>query len=182
MLLNPAAPTTSTPGLTSGRWAVRAAGSRLLLETKACGFVGVQGRFTSVAGHVDVAADPQASSIRISVATASLTSGNARRDALLDAAGLIDPEAGPYLRFRSVALRCFPSGWEVDGLLGTARGALPLRLALAEPVATEHGVRLRASGTIARSTIDALIARPGAARLLGPSATLDLTVELTSPS
>ncbi|MEJ3655205.1 YceI family protein [Actinomycetes bacterium KLBMP 9759] len=181
MLLNPAAPTASPPGLTSGRWAVRAAGSRLLLETKVCGLVGVQGRFTSVSGHVDVAADPRDSSIRISVATASLTSGNARRDALLDAAGLIDPEAGAYLRFRSVALRRVPSGWEVDGMLGTARGARPLRLALADPVATGHGMRLRASGTVERSTIDALIARPGTARLLGPSAALDLTVELASP-
>lgn len=161
-----------------GRWAVQAAGSQLLLEARVCGMVGVQGRFTAVTGQVDIAADPRASSIRIDVGIASLTTGNARRDALLTAAGLIDPDAGPVIRFRSAALGWTGAAGWVDGVVCTARDARLVRLALDAPLVDGERMRVRARGRIGRDDIDGLLARPGCARLMGPTAELDLTVEL----
>lgn len=165
--------------MATGRWAVCAAGSQVLLEAKVCGMVGVQGRFTAVSGEVEFAADPRASRIRIDVLAGSLTTGNARRDALLTAAGLIDPAAGPVIRFRSGELGWSAgSGW-VDGTLRTARGRRPIRLELDAPRSDGERMQVRARGLIRRDDIDHLLARPGCARLIGPTAELDLTVELT---
>lgn len=172
MILNDA------PPLATGRWAVCAAGSQVLLEAKVCGMVGVRGRFTAVSGEVDFAADPLASRIRIDVRADSLTTGNTRRDALLTAAGLIDPDAGPVIRFRSGELGWSAgSGW-VDGTLRTARGRRPVRLQLDPPHRDGERMQVRAHGRIGRDDIDHLLARPGCARLIGPTAALDLTVEL----
>jgi polyisoprenoid-binding protein YceI len=170
-------------GLTPGRWAVVPSRSRLALDARVLGRVGVQGRFTEMAGHLDVAADRLASRIRIAVRTASLTSGSRRLDAVLDASGLVDPSAGPAIRYRSAALH--PPGatgrWHVAGTLSTARGERPLTLELTGPPAVRGGrVRLHARGMVTRTDIAELLARPGAAGLIGATAHLDLQVELTS--
>jgi polyisoprenoid-binding protein YceI len=171
-------------GLAPGRWTVVPARSRLALDTRVFGGVGVQGRFTELAGHLDVAADPLESRIRIAVAIASLTSGSRRLDALLDASGLVDPSAGPAIRYRSSALHppTATSGWRVTGTLGTARGARPLMLELTgPPTARGDRIRLHARGAVTRADIAELLARPGAARLFGATAHLDLQVELATP-
>jgi polyisoprenoid-binding protein YceI len=170
--------------LARGRWRVDPSRTRLVLDTQVLGMVGVSGRFPHVSGHLDVAADPAASRIDVAVRAASLTSGSARLDALLAASGLVDPGAGPVIRYRSgplvascgTPLRC------VDGVLATARGERSVRLTLAAAVATGAGFRLHVRGRIGRDTITELLSRPGAARLLGPEARLDLAVTLTPPA
>jgi polyisoprenoid-binding protein YceI len=171
---------TADTGLATGRWWVHAAGSRLLLDARVCGMVGVRGRFTEVAGRVDIAPDPVDSRLHIQVLAASLTTGNAGRDALLTAAGLIDPDAGPVLHFRSRTLSrgSGQASWRVDGLLSTARGDRPLTLALSTACVAGAEIRIDATGRIGRDDIAYLPARPGTARLLGPVAELDLTVTL----
>jgi polyisoprenoid-binding protein YceI len=182
--------TTSTPAapsclaeLAPGRWAVVAARSRLALDARVLGGVRVQGRFAGPAGYFDVAADPLESRIRIAVPTASLTSGNRGLDTLLDASGLVDPSAGPEIRYRSSALHAptATTGWRVAGTLSTARGERPLALELTGPPAVRGArVRLHARGMVTRADIATLLARPGAARLFGTTATLDLGVELAA--
>jgi polyisoprenoid-binding protein YceI len=171
-------------GLATGRWTVDPARSRLALDARVCGGVGVRGRFTELAGHLDVAPDPLASRIRIAVATASLTSGSRRLDALLDASGLIDPSAGPAIRYRSAALHppTTSGTWHVTGTLSTARGGRPLALELTGPPPVgDARIRLHARGEVTRADISELLARPGAARLFGATARLDLQIELTAP-
>jgi polyisoprenoid-binding protein YceI len=174
---------TGLDALAPGRFTVDPARSRLVLDTRVFGRVGVQGRFTELAGHLDVAPDPRDSRIRIAVSTASLTSGSRGLDALLAASGLVDPSAGPAIRYRSTALHPpdATTGWRVTGTLGTARGSRPLTLGLAGPPTTRGGrVRLHARGTVTRGDIAELLARPGAAKVFGATAQLDLRVELAS--
>ena len=170
-------------GLAPGRWTVDPARSRLVLDARVFGRVGVQGRFTELTGHLDVAADPLDSRIRIAVPTASLTSGSRNLDTLLDASGLVDPAAGPAIRYRSAALHppTATAGWRVTGTLSTARGGRPLGLELTRPPGVRgHRIRLHARGTVTRADIAVLLARPGAARVFGPTAQLNLRIELAA--
>jgi polyisoprenoid-binding protein YceI len=160
-----------------GRWTVDAAATRLELETTFRGIFSLRGRFTEAAGHLDVGDGAAGCRIRIDVATAPLTTGSATRDAMLAAAGPIDPSAGPLLRFRSSRIVHRGPGLVVDGVVATDRAAAPLRLVVDLPRrAAAGGITLRARGRIDRETIGALLTRPGVERLLGPAATVDLTV------
>lgn len=166
-----------------GRWTVTPAGSRLLMDTTVRGVIAVRGRFTDVAGHVDVASDLGESRMWINVTAASLTTGFARLDRMLTTAGLIDPDAGPVVRFRSQRVQEGPAGLLVDGTLATDRASRPLRLEVALPrTADSAGLCVRARGRIGRDVIGALLARPGTERLLGATAELDLTVALRAPT
>ena len=173
-LLDPAA------GLpTRGRWRVVAAASRLHMDASFRGLFGIRGRFTDVAGYIDVGDDLEGTRMRIDVRAASLTTGSATRDAMLSAAGLIDPDAGPVLRFASRRIARRGAALVVDGLIGTDRAVAPLRLDVELPLAAPATVLgLRARGGIDRDTIGALLTRPGVERMLGPTSTLDLTVAL----
>lgn len=173
-LLDPA-----TGLLAPGRWILAAAASRLRIETTFRGLFALRGRFTEVAGRVDVADELGDCRMQVDVAAASLTTGSATRDAMLHAAGLIDPAVGPLLRFRSRRLVRRGAGLVVDGVIGTERGAAPVRLDVQLPRRTSGPVlALRARGVIDRETIGALLTRPGVERLLGATARLDLTIGL----
>jgi len=163
-------------GRTRGVCTVDPAASRVELTMRVCGLLGLRGRFTDVHGHVEWDDDPARCRVHVDVDTASLTAGSARRDAVLAAAGIIDPEAGPVITFRSHSIRSDPGGWRIDGVLGTDRCALPLRLAVGEPETLPGALRLRARGRVSRDDVVALVARPSAGVLLGPHAQLDLTL------
>lgn len=170
-----------------GRWRVVAGGSRLHMAATFRGLFGIRGRFTDVAGYLDVGDEPEGCRMRIDVCAASLTTGSATRDAMLTAAGLIDPDAGPALRFRSRRIARHGTGLMVDGVVGTHRAVAPLRLVAELPTpapGSPSGATLtvRASGTISRDAIGALLTRPGVEQLLGPISHLDLTVAVTATS
>ena len=78
-----------------GRWTVDAAATRLELTTTFRGLFRLRGRFTEAVGYLDVGAEAGGCRMRVDVAAASLTTGSAARDAMLTAAGLVDPAAGP---------------------------------------------------------------------------------------
>ena len=171
-------------GLDTGPWTVVTGRSQVLLDARVFGMIAVRGRFTEFSGQLDLTPEPLQSRIAIDVRTDSLTAGNTRVDTALAASGLVDPSAGPLISYRSTGLHRTPSGdgWQVAGVLRTARGARPIVLRLAGPPATRAGrLRLHASGRITRDDIAALLSRPGAAALIGPTAELDLRVELTRP-
>jgi polyisoprenoid-binding protein YceI len=80
----------------------------------------VRGRFTEVAGSVEVAEDPAASQVTVTIGTASVNSGDATRDAHLRSAEMFDVEAYPTATFRSAAI-----DWR--GPDGTVHGDLTIR-------------------------------------------------------
>lgn len=161
----------------AGEWAVDADGSRVEMAVRVCAMVGLRGRFTGVRGHVELGAGPAGCRLHVDVDTGSLTTGSARRDAVLAAAGIIDPAAGPVLTYRSHVIATDPrGGWRIDGVLGTSRCALPLRLVAAAPERLPDGLRMRARGRVTREQILRLLAAPGAGVLLGSHAQLDLTL------
>ena len=166
---------------TGRRWVVDAGRSRVELEMHVAGLVAVRGRFTRVRGHLDRPDESgeEGCAVHVDVEAASLTTGSACRDAVLNAAGIIDTAAGPLITYRSRTLRPAPhGGWQVLGVIGTARCALPLRLAVGDPETTPEGVMLHGRGELSRDDVVRLVARSGAAVLMGPTATLDLTLAL----
>jgi polyisoprenoid-binding protein YceI len=91
----------------------------------------VRGRFTGVAGRIEVAADPLDSKVDARIETATVHTGDDQRDAHLRSADFFAAEEHPEMRFVSRAVRAADRGrYEVDGDL-TIRGvALPVTLAV----------------------------------------------------
>ena len=90
--------------------------ARHLMVTK------VRGRFTDVSGTITIADDPLASHVEVSIATASISTGDEKRDEHLKSPDFFDVDQYPQITFRSTAVR--PAGadaFEVDGEL-TIRG------------------------------------------------------------
>jgi polyisoprenoid-binding protein YceI len=61
----------------------------------------VRGRFTDVTGEVRIAEDPAASTVAVTIAMASVSSGNDTRDEHLRSADLFDVERWPSASYRS---------------------------------------------------------------------------------
>lgn len=90
----------------------------------------VRGRFTDVAGEIVVGDRPEDTTVDVTIAMASVASGDATRDDHLRSADLFDVEAHPEARFRSTAVV-----W--DGPSGTLTGDLTIK-------GLTRGVTLRA--------------------------------------
>jgi polyisoprenoid-binding protein YceI len=160
-----------------GRWVIDGASSSLQISV-GVGFVAtVRGRFTEVVGEMLIADPREASSIRVEVASASLTSGSSYWDEVLRAAGLVDTQACPTIGFASTGLRAAGDGWTVRGTLRTARGTSPIQLQLRCRSESAARVRLEATGTIPSQEATRLLSRPGVQRLLGRSMAVQLLVE-----
>lgn len=149
------------------------------------GLVTVRGRFTDATGTLDVAEQPGASRVSVSVVTASLTSGSSTMDGLLHGARLIDPGRNPELEFTADALSC-PAllgaadravGSTVTGTLRTATGSLPLTLQVAGGELADDGtLRVTAAGSLPTADAVGLLSVPGVERVLGRKMQLRLTL------
>jgi polyisoprenoid-binding protein YceI len=160
-----------------GRWVVDGASSTLQISV-GVGFVAtVRGRFTEVVGELVVAEPRAASSIRVEVASASLSSGSSHWDDVLRAAGLVDTQTCPTIGFTSTGLQAAGDGWTVHGTLRTARGTCPIRLQLHCRSESAARLRFEATGTIPSREATRLLSRPGVQRLLGRSMAVQLLVE-----
>lgn len=91
------------------------------------GFVGrhylltkVRGRFTDVRGDIVVGERPEDTTVDVTIAMASVASGDRARDDHLRSADLFDVESHPEARFRSTAVR-----W--DGTTGRLTGDLTIK-------------------------------------------------------
>lgn len=161
-----------------GRWQVDAAASTLQIGVKVGFLATVTGRFTDLHGQVEIGAQLTDSTIAMVVATSSLTSGSKHWDGVLMNAGLIDSATNPTISFESTGLSELGAGWELNGVLVTERGCLPVRFAL-ECLSDEIGdrVRFRATGSIASRDAVRLLSQPGVERLIGKQMSVDLIVE-----
>ena len=85
------------------------------------GLLTVHGTFRLKTGQVGIAADPGASSVQASIAAGSYASGNARRDANVVSADLLDAKAFPEITFTGQGARRDGDGWVLPGSV-TAHG------------------------------------------------------------
>lgn len=89
----------------------------------------VRGRFRDVSGVIRVAEDPNATTVEVEIAMASVDSGSDQRDEHLRSADLFDVDRHPTATFRGRA-----SGW--SGRTGTLAGDLTIK-GVTRPVALD---------------------------------------------
>jgi polyisoprenoid-binding protein YceI len=76
----------------------------------------VRGGFTDVSGTITIADRPEDSSVEVSIATASINSGEAARDGHLRSADFFDVEQYPAITFRSTGVEhAGGERWKVTG-------------------------------------------------------------------
>ena len=97
--------------------------ARHLMVTK------VRGSFTDVQGTATIADDPTRSSVEVTIATASIDSRSADRDAHLRSPDFFDVENFPAITFRSTRVRHVRGNhWQLDGDLTIKGVAKPVTL------------------------------------------------------
>lgn len=109
----------------SGDYTIDASHSRLGFSARHAMVTTVRGHFTDWSGtaHVDTA-DPAASSVSLTIKTASIDTGSADRDGHLVSADFFDAEAHPEITFVSTAVARDGADWTITGDLtikGTTR-------------------------------------------------------------
>ena len=175
----PAAAAATLPPSPVGHWQIDAARSTLQVSVTVGLLATVRGRFAQVSGSVQIAADPRASSVSVSVGTSSLTSGSTTMDTLLHQAGVVDSARNPAVAFASRAVRPAAKAgrWLLDGLLATDGGILDVTLEMPEPALGPDGtLQVSARGQLSTRDAVRLLSHPGVDRLLGRTMGLDLTV------
>jgi polyisoprenoid-binding protein YceI len=75
----------------------------------------VRGRFTELAGTVQIGEVPEQSSANVTIQAASITTGDEGRDAHLRSPDFLDVERFPTLEFRSTAVKNEGARWRVTG-------------------------------------------------------------------
>ena len=88
-----------------------------------------RGRFIEFEGTITIADEPSESSVEVSIATASVHTGDEQRDGHLRSGDFFDVEQHPAMIFRSTAVRLSdPSRFEVDGDLTISGVTNPVTL------------------------------------------------------
>ena len=76
----------------------------------------VRGRFSDVQGRITIGQDPENSSVTVEIGAASVSTGNADRDAHLRSEDFFDTERYPTITFASTRVTALPDAtWEVIG-------------------------------------------------------------------
>jgi len=96
---------TATQVPVAGRWRIDPGHTEVGFVGRHLVFTRVRGRFRGVEGFVDVAADPEASTVQVSIDMASVDSGDSARDEHLRSAELFDVEQFPVAIFRGKAVQ-----------------------------------------------------------------------------
>jgi polyisoprenoid-binding protein YceI len=116
---------TGAPVPAVGTWAIDPVASRIEFWVRHLGLAKVRGQFTDFAGAVEVAEDPEASSVRVDISAASIDTQLAARDEHLRSADFLDVGPYPRLTFRSRSVARDGPRWTVAGDLavrGVVRG------------------------------------------------------------
>jgi polyisoprenoid-binding protein YceI len=103
-----------------GRWAIDPGHAEVGFVGRHFGLTKIRGRFTGVAGEVVIDDDRSASSVVVTIDTASVSSGDAARDEHLRSADFFDVDRHPTATFRSTAVT-------MDGPSATLAGELTIK-------------------------------------------------------
>ena len=134
-ITGPADVQTARAAAPSGTWRIDPVGSLVQFTVTKFGFADVTGRFTDFTGSVRYdAGNPQNSSVEWSVRVASVQTGEAGRDASLQAPEYFDARRHPELLYKSVRVRAPGDGTlEVDGEI-TLKGITRAQRIVVRPV------------------------------------------------
>src|SRR5580700_10104448 len=101
-------------GALAGEWVLDPRRSSIRLKSKVMGLVRVNGVFREVSGHGTVSADGEVSGA-LTVAAASIDTGNTRRDTHLRSADIFDSGSHPHITFTPGGIRPSGQGAAVTG-------------------------------------------------------------------
>ena len=89
----------------------------------------VRGRFSDVQGRITIGEEPGSSHVEVQIAAASLSTGNADRDAHLKSEDFFDVDHFPAITFTSTTANALPdSTWELVGDLTVRDTSRPVTL------------------------------------------------------
>ena len=122
---------TATQVPVAGRWRIDPGRTEVGFMGRHLVFTRVRGRFRGVEGFVDVAADPEASTVQVSIDMASVDSGDSARDEHLRSAELFDVEQFPVAIFRGKAVQWSGHNGKLAGELMIKGVTCPVELDVA---------------------------------------------------
>jgi polyisoprenoid-binding protein YceI len=134
----------------AGKWVLNPRISTVRLKTKMMGLVGVHGVFRKVNGHGTVAVGGAVSGI-LTVAAASIETGNTKRDTHLRSAEIFDSANHPDITFTVHSIRPSDSGVVVTGALTVRDQTRPLSFDAAASALGDGEIRLDAQARISRA-------------------------------
>jgi polyisoprenoid-binding protein YceI len=140
------------------------------------GLLTVHGTFRLRSGQFSIAADPGASSVQASIDTGSFASGNAKRDADVVSATLLDAKAYPEITFTGQGARRDGDGWVVPGSVTAHGTAVPAEVRLSDVRPESGGARFRATARLDRTSFGVTKKKGMVGR------TVDLVIEAVAQS
>lgn len=168
-----------------GKWDIDPAHTIVKATARHLGMTRVEGRFTDLSGRIEVARSMENSTVQVTIAAASLTTGNADRDGHLRSADFLEVERFPELTYRSASVSAGPEGqWRVDGELTIRDITRPVSLAMTYGGTGPDpwgGTRAAFSATAQLNRKDFEMnwnmGLPGGMLLVGPALRIDLDVQ-----
>lgn len=105
----------------AGTWSIDPAHTTVEFIARHLMVTKVRGGFSNVDGTLTVADDPSASSVQVTIPTATIVTGAADRDGHVKSADFLDVENFPTMTFASTSVEGGGEKWRVEGEL-TIRG------------------------------------------------------------
>jgi polyisoprenoid-binding protein YceI len=173
---------TATPaGAQQSTWTIDPGHSRLGFRVRHLMVATIRGHFASFTGSVVIdPADTTRSSVTVEIASASVTSGNTRRDNAVRSGDFLSVDQFPTLTFRSTSVERIAAGWRAIGNLtikGITRSVMiPFTFAVAA-----DGKLLGVSGSLTINREDyGMTAVPAAT--VGNEVHIEIDIEATPAS
>jgi polyisoprenoid-binding protein YceI len=178
-------PTTALP-LQPGPWTLDTAHSSVNFAVRHLGVSKVRGRFTDFEASVAIGDDLASSAVEAVVQLASVDTGNADRDAHLQADDMFDVARRPTMAFRSTAIEPDGDDWRLRGELTIGEVTKPVDLAVefggveTYPIDGSVHAGFEATGEVRRSDFDIAAQLPSA--VLGDVVKIQLDIQLVAPA
>jgi polyisoprenoid-binding protein YceI len=145
-----ALPDLLTDGALAGEWVLDPRRSSVELKTKSLGIIPVKGVFRDLSGHGTVSADGSVSGT-LTVAAASIDTGQAKRDGHLRSAEIFDSGNHPQITFTVEGIRPTGAGVAVTGALTVRGRTRPLSFEAAASVSGSGEILLDGQARVSRA-------------------------------